>query len=487
MTPSITIAGLGAGDINQLPLGIYRLLLTAGKAFARTLDHPVIHGLQQEGIRFESLDYMYEKHDQFEAVYEEIAAFLTEKAEEHGHIIYTVPGHPIVAEKTVQLLLEQKQAGALDVTIAGGHSFLDDLFASVGADPIEGFQFLDGTALKKEDLNIFQHIVIAQVYDAFVASDVKLTLMDKYPDDYPVMIVTAAGSANEQIKQLPLYELDRQVTLNNLTSLYVPPVQKEEDTYKEFSVLRQIIAALRGPDGCPWDREQTHQSLKKYLIEEAYELLEAIDREDDDHMVEELGDVLLQVMLHAQIGEDEGMFSIEDVIQSISRKMIRRHPHVFGDATAENAEAVVSNWQKIKSEEKGGAPSFRLDEVAKGQPAVLRAYELQKKAAKSGFDWDDAAGAMEKVMEEWQEFLDEVKNEDSSKQLDEFGDILFALINVARFYDIHPEEALAKVNEKFYRRFNHVEKRVKESGRPFEDFSLDELDAFWDEAKKLGL
>lgn len=197
--------------------------------------------------------------------------------------------------------------------------------------------------------------------------------------------------------------------------------------------------------------------------------------------------MLLQVMLHAQIGEDEGMFSIEDVIESISSKMIRRHPHVFGDATAENAEAVISNWQKIKSEEKGERQAFRLDEVAKGLPALLRAYEFQKKAAKLGFDWDDANGAMEKVLEEWQEFLEEVKNEDSSKQLDEFGDVLFALINVARFYHLHPEEALAKVNEKFYRRFSHVEKRVKESGRPFNDFTLDELDAFWDEAKNIGL
>lgn len=247
MIPSITIAGLGAGDINQLPLGIYRLLLQSKHVFTRTLDHPVINDLQREGVRFESFDSIYEKHDQFEAVYEEIVSLLIEKAKDHGALIYTVPGHPIVAEKTVQLLLEAAQPGKLEVTIAGGHSFLDDLFAAVGADPIEGFQFLDGTSLRKDDINIFQHIVIAQVYDAFVASDVKLTLMEKYPDDYEVTIVTEAGSGNQHTVKLPLYELDRQVTLNNLTSLYVPPVRKEEDTYKEFAVLRQIIATLRGP------------------------------------------------------------------------------------------------------------------------------------------------------------------------------------------------------------------------------------------------
>ncbi|MFK2826957.1 nucleoside triphosphate pyrophosphohydrolase [Bacillus sp. B190/17] len=488
MIPSITIIGLGAGDINQLPLGVYRLLLQSTHIFARTLDHPVITELEkEEGIRFESFDSIYEKHDQFEAVYEEIASILTDQARKYGDIVYAVPGHPIVAEKTVQLLLERSRIDDLEVTIAGGHSFLDDLFASVHADPIEGFQFLDGTSLKKEDLNIFQHVVIAQVYDAFVASDVKLTLMEKYPDEHEVIVVTAAGSADQQTKKMPLYELDREVELNNLTSLYVPPIQNEEDTYKEFSILRNIIAQLRGPDGCPWDREQTHESLKKYLIEEAYELLDAIDREDDDHIIEELGDVLLQVLLHAQIGEDEGMFSIEDVIESISRKMIRRHPHVFGDAKAENAEAVISNWQEIKKQEKGEEQVFRLDEVEKGLPALLRAYEFQKKAAKVGFDWDEPSGAIEKVMEEWHEFLAEVKNGDSSKQLDEFGDVLFALINVARFYAIHPEEALAKVNEKFYRRFSHVEERVRESGRSFHDFTLNELDGFWDEAKNMGL
>lgn len=489
MTSTITIIGLGAGDIEQLPLGVYRLLKQADQLFVRTLDHPVIAELEQEGVQFESFDSVYEKHDQFEAVYEEIAAQLAEQAKEHGQVVYAVPGHPMIAEKTVQLLLERaEQQKDLTVDIAGGHSFLDDLFSAVGADPIEGFQFLDGTDLRRNHLNIFQHIVIAQVYDAFVASDIKLTLMEKYPDEYEVTLVTAAGSRNEQVKKLPLYELDRQMELSNLTSLYVPPIEREEDTYREFDVLREIIAVLRSPEGCPWDRKQTHESLKKYLIEEAYEVLDAIDRQDEEDIAEELGDVLLQVMLHAQIGEDEGMFAIEDVIESISRKMIRRHPHVFGEAKAESAEEVVVNWQEIKKQEKGQKePDLRLDEVEKGLPALMRAHEFQKKAAKAGFDWDEAEGAIEKANEEWQEFLEEVQSGDSRKQLDEFGDVLFALINVARFYDIHPEEALAKANEKFYRRFSHVEKRVKESGRPFSAFTLEELDAYWDEAKKLGM
>ncbi|PAQ14853.1 nucleoside triphosphate pyrophosphohydrolase [Bacillaceae bacterium SAOS 7] len=487
MTYSITIVGLGAGELDQLPLGIYKLLKRTNKVYARTIDHPVIAELQAEGVSFESFDHVYEKHDQFEAVYEEIVAELTLAATTEEEVVYAVPGHPIVAEKTVQLLLEKGKLPEWDISIAGGQSFLDALFTSIEADPIDGFQFLDGTALHRDDINIFQHVVIAQVYDAFVASEVKLTLMEKYADEYEVYIVTAAGSSEQVVKKVPLYELDRQVELNNLTSLYVPPVKEAEQTYREFAVLRQIIAKLRAPDGCPWDREQTHESLKKYLIEEAYELLEAIDRQDDDHIIEELGDVLLQVLLHAQIGEDEGMFSIEDVIETLAQKMIRRHPHVFGEKVVEGAEQVVANWQEIKQQEKGTKETALLDEVAKGLPALLRAYELQKKAAKVGFDWEDAQGALDKVEEEWKEFLDEVKSGDEVRLLEEFGDLLFALVNVSRFYAIHPEEALIAVNEKFYRRFTHVEKRVKESKRAFNEYTLEELDAFWNEAKQLGL
>ncbi len=166
-------------------------------------------------------------------------------------------------------------------------------------DPIEGFQLLDGTSLQRDEIQIRQHVIIGQVYDAFVASEVKLTLMEKYPDDYEVFLVTAAGSKEEKVRKLPLYELDHDMTLDNLTSLYVPPIVEQAQAYKEFSTLRHIITDLRGPNGCPWDKEQTHLSLKKYLIEEAYELLAAIDQDDIENMIEELGDVLLQIMLHA--------------------------------------------------------------------------------------------------------------------------------------------------------------------------------------------
>ncbi|RDI38416.1 nucleoside triphosphate pyrophosphohydrolase [Falsibacillus pallidus] len=484
----IKVVGLGAGDIEQLPLGIYRLLKSGENVYLRTKEHPAVVQLEQEGFVYQSFDEVYEKHDGFEEVYEEIADELFKKSIGQS-IIYGVPGHPLVAERTVQLLLERAEEKGIDVKVVGGQSFIDALFTSVKVDPIEGFQLLDGTALKRDDIKMSQHLMIGQVYDAFVASEVKLTLMEKFPAEHPAAIVTAAGSQSEKVRWVQLYELDRDMSLDNLTTVYIPPAAAFEETYAEFSTFRQIIAELRGPDGCPWDKEQTHESLKKYLIEECYELLEAIDQQDIDHIIEELGDVLLQVLLHAQIGEDEGMFAIEDVLKGVSEKMVRRHPHVFGDISAENSEEVLANWNRIKAEEKSGeeANASILDSIPKGQPAILTAYEYQKKAAKEGFDWEEKAGAWEKLREELQEFEYEAENGDKTSQLKELGDLLFSIVNVARFYQIHPEEALISTNLKFYQRFSYIEQQVRKSGRKFSDYTLEELDQWWNEAKEKGL
>jgi tetrapyrrole methylase family protein / MazG family protein len=486
MGKTIEVLGLGAGDLEQLPFGVYKKLMKADHVYLRTKEHPVITELVQEGFGFTSFDSIYEKHDQFEEVYQEIVQKLLEKAKAE-QVIYAVPGHPLVAERTVQLLLEYGPKEDIDIIIGGGQSFIDAIFQSLKIDPVDGFQLLDGTLLKSSQLQIDQHIFISQVYDQFVASNIKLTLMERLPDDYEVVIVTAAGSRNERIERVPLYELDRKVTLDNLTSVYVPPVQDEQIMLKNFSKLREIIAVLRGPNGCPWDKEQTHESLKKYLIEETFEVIEAIDSGDIDHLIEELGDVLLQVMLHAQIGEDEGYFAIEDVIEVLSEKMIRRHPHVFGDKKAENSKEVLRNWQEIKKQEKGERESSLLEGISKSMPNLLRAFEIQKKAAKVGFDWQEITPALEKVKEELEEFENEIKQANFVDAKKEFGDILFAIVNIARFLDINPEEALFGTNEKFIRRFQFIEERVKKSGKSVEEHSLEELDQFWDEAKSKGL
>ncbi|WP_088008438.1 nucleoside triphosphate pyrophosphohydrolase [Indiicoccus explosivorum] len=479
---SIHIIGLGAGDLAQLPLGVYRQLQAAKRLFVRTAAHPVLEELKTEGLEFESFDEIYEKHETFEPVYEEIAARLLELSAE-GTVSYAVPGHPLLAEKTVQLLISYERQGRCRLSIEGGQSFLDPLFASLRIDPIEGFQLVDGTSIKIDRLNMDQHVLIAQVYDTFSASEVKLALMEKYPPDYKVTIATAAGSAAESLRTVPLYELDRAAELDNLTTVYVPPVGSREEQLKEWQAFRAIIAELRGPSGCPWDREQTHESLMPYMVEEAHELLEAIRTEDDEAITEELGDVLLQVFLHAQIGQDSGYFQLEDILERVSSKMIRRHPHVFGTTEAATSEEVTENWQRIKEQEKPEAESL-LEGQAVFSSSLQTSFNYQKKAAEVGFTWRDAKGAWDKFHEELQEFQQETAKGTKERQLDELGDLLFTLVNIARFYGLSPEEAMVRANSKFRKRFSHVEDCVKKGAGDFSDYSLEELDRFWNEAKQ---
>lgn len=489
MKKKIHIIGLGAGDLAQLPLGIYRLLTKNSKnVFFRTMSHPVIKELEQEGMRFQSFDDVYESYDRFEDVYEQIVERLLQEVSEKGSIIYAVPGHPMVAEATVKHLLQHSDE--IDVVIEGGQSFLDATFSALKIDPIEGFQLVDGLTMKVEELSLHQHVIIGQVYDQLSASDVKLSLMKRLPDDYIVTIVTAAGSEQESLISVPLYDLDRVTTLSNLTAVYLPPVGKDELLYRDFSKLREVIKTLRGPNGCPWDRKQTHESLKRYAVEETYELLEAIDEQDDEHLVEELGDVLLQVLLHAQIGEDNGFFNMEDVIERLTEKMIRRHPHVFADVTADSAEEVVSNWEDIKKQEKSEAGRNEnidvsiLDGIPDSLPNLLKALKLQKKAAKVGFDWGEEAPMWMKLQEEIAEWLYEMKEGSFEAAVEEFGDVLFAFVNLARFHKIDPEEALRQTNAKFSRRFRYIEQAVTEREGVLQEQTLDELDALWEKAKE---
>ncbi|QHS23893.1 nucleoside triphosphate pyrophosphohydrolase [Virgibacillus sp. MSP4-1] len=484
MKKMITILGLGAGDINQIPLGVYRQLVSSESVVhTRTMDHPVIKSLVADGVQFQSFDDVYEKHDSFEPVYQEIVQNLLQAAESFP-VIYTTPGHPMLAERAVQILLEKaKQDSAVQIHIGQGHSYLDALFASLKIDPVEGFQFLDATSFKRLEVQFDQHVVFTQVYDQMIASEVKLTLMEDLPDHYPVTVVHAAGSDEEWTKEVPLFELDRSVPLSNLISVYVPPAPPEL-RHHQFNRLREVIAILRGPDGCPWDRKQTHESLRPYLLEEAYEVIEAIDEQDDEKLADELGDVLLQVMLHGQIGEDEGYFSVDDVIRHITDKMVRRHPHVFGNVNLNTSDEVVKTWDEIKRDEKGGVEEESIvDDIEKSLPALLIAFELQKKTGKVGFDWEDFQPVFDKIMEEIKEFKQSLAKQTTTEMEKELGDILFSIVNLARHYKINPEIALQRSNQTFKRRFQFIEKRTKEQGKTLNDMTLEEMDQLWNEAK----
>ena len=256
---------------------------------------------------------------------------------------------------------------------------------------------------------------------------------------------------------------------------------------EQIERLVDIMRRLRAPDGCPWDREQTHETLKPYLIEETYEVLDAIDDGDDGALTEELGDVLLQVVFHAQVASEAERFSIEDVARAISDKLERRHPHVFGDVQADTPEEVLKNWDAIKKEEKsdkGEAGKGLLDDVPRHLPALLRADTLQRKAARVGFDWDKLEEVTSKVREEVTEFIQTVEGKESEERvIEELGDLLFSIVNVARFIGVNPEEALTRTNAKFIKRFGYIERKLAEAGTTSADASLKQMDLFWEEAK----
>ncbi len=253
---------------------------------------------------------------------------------------------------------------------------------------------------------------------------------------------------------------------------------------RELEQLLGVIKKLRSPGGCPWDKVQTHQTLKPYLLEEVYEVLQAIDSKDPELLMDELGDLLLQIVLHAQIAGEKKKFSFKDIARNISAKMIRRHPHVFAKTKVKNVQDVWRNWEKIKkTEKKSTGKTSILDSVPAALPALYRASKVQKKAARVGFDWPDNKGVLKKIKEEILEF-EQAKKMQPSKALEEFGDILFSLVNLARKLHIDSEDALRLATDKFVRRFKYVEKKVDKSKKEFKDYSLKELDKFWNESKR---
>lgn len=248
--------------------------------------------------------------------------------------------------------------------------------------------------------------------------------------------------------------------------------------------LIEIMKKLRSENGCPWDREQTHKSLKKYLIEETYEYLEVVDLDDKERMCEELGDVLLQVVFHAQIASENGDFNIEDVINRICDKLIHRHPHVFGDVTAETSGEVLKNWEEIKKKEKGLVDQASvLQDVPSNLPALMRSYKVQQKAAQVGFDWDNPSDVFAKIREEIDELEAEYKKSDKVAMEDELGDVLFSIVNLARFLKVHPELALSQATNKFIDRFEYIERKAVEGGKNLNDMTLEEMDMLWEQAK----
>jgi tetrapyrrole methylase family protein/MazG family protein len=397
-------------------------------------------------------------------------------------VIYAVPGHPLVGESTVTRILARAEQIGLPVQIVSSGSFITPILVSLGLDALSGLQIADATDLAAQyhpALNPDQPAIVGQLYSRELASEVKLTLMNQYPDDYLVKLMHAAGTAEERIETIPLHELDHH-EVGHLTSLYVPPLPQPSG----FETFQGTIAHLRAPDGCPWDREQTHQSLRRNLLEETYEALDALDADDAEALREELGDLLLQIVLHSQIAVESGEFSMADVIATIDAKLKRRHPHVFGDVQVSGVGDVVANWEAIKKNERdenGQESKSALDGVPVDLPALTQAEAYGDRAARVGFDWSDVGGVLDKVSEELREIQEAG---DSDERAEEFGDLLFALVNAARWMKIDPEAALRSANRKFADRFRQVEAQARAQSLNLKEMSVPDLDRLWESAKQ---
>ncbi|KGM96052.1 nucleoside triphosphate pyrophosphohydrolase [Clostridium botulinum] len=479
----IKIVGLGPGSKDAITIGTLDILKNSENVYFRTEIHPNVEYLKRLGVDFESYDNKYESSEAFDEVYESIAKDLIEKHKIHRDLVYAVPGHPLVAEKSVNILLQLCENNGIEVRILPAISFIDAMMESLKLDPVNGVKVIDAFDIKNQILDKRVGTVITQVYNKFIASEVKLALLEYYRDDMDIYFVRAAGVEGlESIRRIHLYELDRQEDIDYLTSIYIP---RNINVATDFQDLLDIMEQLRGENGCPWDKEQDHNSLKRSLIEECYEVIDAIEKEDDENLVEELGDILLQVVFHAQIGKEEGYFNINDIIRAICDKLIKRHPHVFGNLGISDATDVLKNWDEIKHKEKGFVTyTDELKHISKCLPALIRAEKIQKKAAKVGFDWDNIEPALNKVLEEYEEVKDVYKSHNKEKIIEEVGDLIFSVVNVARFLDIDPENALNYTIDKFISRFYYIENKVKKLDKDITEMSLEELDNFWEMSKE---
>jgi tetrapyrrole methylase family protein/MazG family protein len=508
----LTILGLGPGDPQLLTRQAWDILNTSSAITLRTRKHPTVAGLPGH-LALRDFDELYERGGDFADVYAQITDAVIAQAQQ-GDIVYAVPGHPLVGEATVQAILRRARELGIPTHIVSGLSFVEPVLEALGegeqgsrgagepgrkgegisvlppspspmlplsVDAIDGLQICDAlelAALHHPSINPDRPALIAQVYSRAIASDLKLTLMNQYPPEFEVYVVL--GSRGAGVLKTPLHQLDHQDVFDHLTTLYVPALP----FVGGFEAFQETIAFLRAPNGCPWDREQTHESLRSALLEEVYEVLDALDEGDLNALQEELGDVLMNVIMHVQIATEAEEFRMVDVIGEIDAKLKRRHPHVFGDVVVNSVGDVLTNWNAIKQQEhKTGSKPAResaIDGIPKALPALAQAQKLAHKAERAGFKFDNHTQRLAKSHEE----LDEVITaRDNEERREELGDLLFTIADLADGYDIDIETALREANLKFSRRFRALEEIVRRRNQDMQKMSGDELQAVWNEVK----
>jgi len=424
---TITFLGLGYGDPRALTLEAHEVLQHAREIFLRTREHPTVATLPGH-LQIHSFDNLYESLNTLDDVYTAIADAILEHAQ-HGDVVYAVPGHPLFGETSVQRILSRAHAQNIPTRLIASTSFVDAVCAALELDPLaRGLQIADATDLARQHfphLDPDQPVLIAQVYSRAVASDCKLTLLVLYPPEHPITRVDAAGTAAQKITQQPLAEIDHTDDLGLLTTWYVPPLARPSG----FNALGEVVAHLRAPEGCPWDRAQTHQSLRKDFLEECYEVLDALDHNDMAHLREELGDLMLHILLQAQIAAESSEFLLTDVLADITAKLIRRHPHVFGDVQVSGTREIIANWERIKQAEQNGAP--RPSVLPRALPALARAQKIARRT-KVKVTARDVQTAVARL----------ARARDRERAL---GEVLFALAAYAATRQIDAESALRAV------------------------------------------
>ncbi|GAC1315008.1 MAG: nucleoside triphosphate pyrophosphohydrolase [Acidimicrobiales bacterium] len=445
---------------------------TVTPQFVRTTRHPAARTM---GAAM-SFDHHYETLDTIEAVYAAIVEDLVSAATQHGDVLYAVPGSPAVAERTVELLRADPR---VDVMVIPALSCVDLAWVRLGVDPLaEGARIIDGHRFAVEAAGERGPLLVLQCDRTDVLADIKLSV-DPGREPSAVTVLQRLGLPDERIVTIPWNELDRQVA-DHLTSVWIPVGAPA--VARELMGFAELVRTLRAR--CPWDAGQTHASLRRYLLEEAYETLEAIDHlgeRGSEELEEELGDLLFQIYFHATLATEAGEFTLADVARGIHEKLVRRHPHVFppegGVPDGSRSGGSPNDWEAMKQTEKGRVSA--LDGIPSAIPALLLADKTQRRAAGVGFDWADVDGAWPKVTEE----IAEVRAAGPDEVEGEIGDLLFACVNVARHLHVDPEAALRAATAKFGRRFREVERLATARGDDVRTLDLAELDVLWDAAK----
>ena len=485
--PSITVVGLGPGNPDHVTADTVATIARIGRRHLRTAVHPSAHLVTTAAGGAIAHDNLYEAADTFDEVYTRIADRLIADALDHGAVLYAVPGSPLVLERTVRLLRERCPAEGVQLDVRPAMSFLDVAWARLGIDPVEErVRLIDGHDFAAAAAGETGPLLVAHTHANWVLSDIKLAVEDATGDE-PVTMLHALGTPDEAIVETTWAAMDQALDADHLTSIYVP--QLAAPVGRHYVRFHELTRTLR--EQCPWDIEQTHETLIPYLLEETYEVVDALqaladptradDPSLDDDLIEELGDLLYQIEFHAVIAEQQGRFTMADIADGIHDKLVRRHPHVFGDVIADDPDEVLSNWDEIKRVEKGRTSVF--DGIPRSLPSLSYAAKVGRKASKVGFDWPDVSGALPKVSEETAELVEAIDAGDAVETTAELGDLLFAVVNVARHVGVDPELALRAASDKFRTRFEGVERLAREDGIDLRSASLDVLDALWDQVK----